>query len=107
MLALDPPLEGKALHASFETPGPMLAGFERAAERALAMGADVLIPAEGIIAALLTDRGIFRFRDAPVMDVFGVTWSYACMLAELRASSGLGSPAAAATPRPTPSCSAA
>ncbi|PZW43083.1 Asp/Glu/hydantoin racemase [Humitalea rosea] len=90
VLALDPPLEGKALHASFETPEPMLTGFERAAERALAMGADVLIPAEGIIAALLTDRGIFRFRDAPVMDVFGVTWSYACMLAELRASSGLG-----------------
>ncbi len=90
VLPLDPPLEGAVLHASFEHPEPVVHSFERAADAAIAHGADVLIPAEGVIAALLTDRGITRHRDAPVMDVFGVTWSYACMLAELRASSGLG-----------------
>jgi Asp/Glu/hydantoin racemase len=90
VLPLDPPQEGAVLHACFEKPAAVLESFDRAAAAALAAGADVLIPAEGLIAALLTDRGVTRFQGAPVMDVFGVTWSYACMLAELRASSGLG-----------------
>lgn len=88
--SLDPPQSGPVLHACFEQPAAVLESFDRAAAVALAAGADVLIPAEGLIAALLTDRGITRFEDAPVLDVFGVTWSYACMLADLRESSGLG-----------------
>jgi Asp/Glu/hydantoin racemase len=89
VLSLDPPQTGPVLHACFEKPTAVLESFDRAATAALAAGADVLIPAEGLIAALLTDRGITQFQGAPVMDVFGVTWSYACMLADLRESSGL------------------
>jgi Asp/Glu/hydantoin racemase len=89
VLALDPPVQGAELHACFERPDAVLEGFERAADRALARGAEVLIPAEGLIAALLTEHGIARFRDAPVVDVFGVTWAYALMLSELRATCGL------------------
>jgi Asp/Glu/hydantoin racemase len=89
ILPLDPPIQGAELHACFERPQAVLDGFHRAAALAVEKGADVLIPAEGLIAALLTEHGITRLHDAPVMDVFGVTWSHALMLAELRASSGL------------------
>jgi len=89
VLVLDPPLEGSVLHGSFAVPQPAIAAFEAAAERAIAAGADVLVPAEGVIAALLTDLGIFRYRDCPILDVFGLSWSYACLLAEARRSSSL------------------
>lgn len=90
VVSVTPPLHGPVLHNAFEEPGPALERFEHAAREALADGADVLVPAEGILSVLLADRGITRFENAPVIDVFGVTWSYALMLANLRRTIGLG-----------------
>ena len=90
VLSMEPPLEGAPLHSSFADPAELIARFEKDAARAIANGADVIIPAEGIIAVILTEAGFTRFQDAPVMDVFGVTWSYAVMLATLRAKANLG-----------------
>lgn len=89
VLSLSPAFEGPVLHGVFADPGPIMAAFEQAAAKAIEMGADVLIPAEGIIAVLLAEQGVTRFRNATVMDVLSVTWSYACMLAKLRARAGL------------------
>jgi len=88
VLSLEPKFETVALHASFQQPDAIMASFNEAADRAIAAGADVIIPAEGIICALVTDLGVTRHRDAPVMDVFGTTWLYARMLAELQERSG-------------------
>lgn len=90
VVSLDPALEGPVLHGLFQDPKPLAESFENAAARVIANGADVIIPAEGIIAIILTEGGLVRFQDAPVMDVFGVTWSYAAMFANLRAKAGLG-----------------
>jgi Asp/Glu/hydantoin racemase len=90
VLSVEPALEGPVLHGAFDNPAPVLASFERAAERAIASGADVIIPAEGIIAIIVTEQGLTRFKDAPVIDVFSLTWRYAMMLADLKAKTGLG-----------------
>ncbi len=90
VISVDPVLEGTVLRQSFDDPKGLIESFERASAQAIAMGADVLIPAEGIIAVILTEAGVTRIQDAPVMDVFGVTWSYAAMFANLRAKAGMG-----------------
>jgi allantoin racemase len=89
VVSVTPALQGPVLHDAFEEPAPALERFERAAREALVNGADVLVPAEGILSVLLADRGVTRFENAPVIDVFGVTWSYALMLANLRSTIGL------------------
>ncbi len=89
VVAVTPALLGPVLHNAFETPEPVLERFERTSRDVLARGADVIVPAEGILAVMLADRGITRFENAPVLDVIGITWSYAAMLANLRARCGL------------------
>ena len=87
--SIDPPLEEPALAAAFENPRPVIDSFERAACAAIADGADVIIPAEGMLAELLHVNGVRSVRRAPVIDVFGVAWAYAAMLARLREQTGL------------------
>jgi len=57
--------------------------FRRAAERAVAKGADVIIPAEGVLAELLYGAGIRTIAGATVVDVFGALWAYELMLIRL------------------------
>lgn len=87
--SIDPPLDEPALAAGFENPGPVIESFRKAALLAIADGADVVIPAEGMLAELLYVNGVREIDSVPVLDVFGVTWAYAAMLARLRAQTGL------------------
>jgi Asp/Glu/hydantoin racemase len=87
--AIDPPLDEPALARGFEVPAPVIASFKRAAERAIADGADVVIPAEGMLAELLYVNGVASIGGAPVVDVFGTAWAYAATLVRLRRSSGM------------------
>ncbi len=87
--SIDPPLEEPALAEGFRNPGPVIDSFRKAALRAIADGADVVIPAEGMLAELLYVNGIRQIDSVPVLDVFGATWAYAAMLAGLRARTGL------------------
>ncbi len=87
--AIDPPLDEPALASAYANPGPVIDAFTRAAQAAIAKGADVVIPAEGVLAELLYAHGVRSIAGAPVMDVFGTTWAYAAMLARLWARSGL------------------
>lgn len=90
VVSLEPAFEGPQLRAAFEDPGPLIDSFRSASIKALKNGADVLVPAEGIIAVILTQAGITRIEGAPVIDVFGVSWSYAAMFANLRKTAGMG-----------------
>ena len=87
--SIDPPMDEPALAAGYANPGPVIAAFTRAAERAVAAGADVIIPAEGVLAQLLVINGVKTIAGAPVLDVFGAAWSYALMMARLWARTGL------------------
>jgi hypothetical protein len=89
VVSLDPAFEGRRLHAAFDDPRELIESFERSSLKALENGADVLVPAEGIIAVILTQAGFTRFREAPVIDVFGVTWSFAAMFVNLRKTAGM------------------
>jgi Asp/Glu/hydantoin racemase len=81
--AIDPPLEEPALAAAYERPEPVVSAFQRAAERAVARGADVIIPAEGVLAELLYGAGVRSIAGATVIDVFGALWAYELMLIRL------------------------
>lgn len=89
VVALDPPLDEPALAASYADPAPVIANFTAAAGHLVARGADVIIPAEGVLAELLVRHGIREIAGAPVMDVFGVTWAYALMQIRLWSKTGL------------------
>jgi allantoin racemase len=74
--------------AAYDEPGPLLAAFETAARRAIAEGANVIVPGEGPLNVFLADQGITRVDDVPVLDSLGT-----CVrVAELRAASGLRPP---------------
>jgi hypothetical protein len=66
-----------------------VASFEATARRAIAEGADVIIPAEGVFNELLFAHGVQRIDGVSVMDCVGVTFLYAEMLVNLRRATGL------------------
>jgi allantoin racemase len=65
-----------------------IAAFQEAARLAIARGADVLIPAEGIINVLLADLGVREVDGVPVVDSWAVVLGYAEMLVRLRVTVG-------------------
>lgn len=87
--ALDPPLDEPALARAYADPAPVIANFTAMAKRLVARGADVIIPAEGLLAELLVRHGVREIAGAPVMDVFAVTWAYALMEIRLWSRTGL------------------
>lgn len=89
VLAIDPPQDEPALARGFAEPAPVIEAFTRAALGAIAEGADVIVPAEGMLAELLFANGVHSIGGAPVVDVFGTSWAYAAMLVRLRAQSGM------------------
>lgn len=89
VVALDPALDEPALALAYADPQPVIANFTAAAERLIARGADVIIPAEGVLAELLMRHGVRQIAGAPVMDVVGVAWAYALMQIRLWSTTGL------------------
>ena len=87
--AMDPPLDEPALARAYADPAPVIANFSAVAERLVRRGADVIIPAEGVLAELLVRHGVREIAGAPVMDVFAVTWAYALMQIRLWSKTGL------------------
>jgi allantoin racemase len=87
--AIEPALDEPALALAYDNPDPVIATFTRAAERVIAKGADVIIPAEGVLAELLYAHGVRTIARAAVLDVFGTTWAYALMLVRLWSRIGL------------------
>ena len=89
VMSIDPPMDRASPRQGLRRPGPVIAAFTRAAERAVAAGADVIIPAEGVLAQLLVINGVRAIAGAPVLDVFGAAWSYAQMMMRLWSRTGL------------------
>lgn len=77
------------LAAAFDAPDAVLASFTASAREALAAGADVIVPAEGVINELLVAQGVVEIDGAPVLDAVGTVVLHAKMLAELRERTGL------------------
>lgn len=54
--------------------------FAEAAAREVGAGADVVVPAEGVLAEIVHGEGVVEVDGAPVLDSLGVTWLHAEML---------------------------
>ena len=67
--------------AAYADPAPLLEAFTVAARRAIAAGANVIVPGEGPLNVFLADQGVSRVDDVPVLDSLGT-----CVrVAEMRA----------------------
>lgn len=87
--SIEPPLDERQLADAFAHPALLLASFDRAARRAIDDGAELIIPAEGVLSEFLHGQGVAKVGQVPVMDSFAVAWSYAVMMASLRSGTGL------------------
>jgi hypothetical protein len=81
--AIEPPLKESALAAAYGRLAGVVEAFRRAVEQAVAKGADVIIPADGVLGELRYASGVCNIAGAVVFDVFGATWDYALMLLRL------------------------
>lgn len=77
------------LDEALREPAKLVADFEVSAAAAVAAGADLLIPAEGVFNEVLFKNGIARFQDTPVMDCVGAALLAAEMLVNLRRRAGI------------------
>jgi allantoin racemase len=64
--------------------------FEEAARGAIADGADLLIPAEGLLNTLLSHGRVEEVDGIPVQDSYAATLCFAEMMDRLKRSGGLG-----------------
>jgi Asp/Glu/hydantoin racemase len=75
--------------AAYNDPEPLLAAFSAAARRAVAEGADVIVPGEGPLNVFLADQGVHRVDDVPVLDSLGTCVRVAELRAAQHAATGL------------------
>jgi Asp/Glu/hydantoin racemase len=89
VLPLDPPVTENDLESMHGGGGDLEDRVEEVARRAVAQGADLIIPAEGVLNTALVRRGIRTLAGVPVMDAYGTLLSYAEMLVRLHRSTGM------------------
>ena len=86
---IDPPVTEEQLSRAFAEPEAVLPSVRAAIDTAIAAGADVIIPAEGVISELLVDQGVTEVDGVCVMDSVGAVVLYAELLVALRERTGL------------------
>jgi Asp/Glu/hydantoin racemase len=83
-VSLDPPIDEFALEAGEEASRAIEARFDAACARVIAQGAEIVIPADGVLNEFLVRRGrLSAHGDVPVMDSLGVMFQHAAFLARL------------------------
>ena len=86
---LDPPVTEPELDAAFGGSASLVARFRAHAERLIAAGADVIVPAEGLLNTIMVRHGLREVSGCPVLDSYGGLLNYAELLVGLRRRSGL------------------
>jgi len=87
--AIEPDVTEKKLGQALTAPSTYLELFNAKATAAVEKGADVIIPAEGILAAAVSTAGLSSIRGAAIVDGIGVPVAYAEMLIRLRKGCGM------------------
>jgi Asp/Glu/hydantoin racemase len=86
-VSLDEPVgENRVSEALRGDSTTLVASFERAARSALTSGADLVIPAEGILSEVVRRAGVTAVDGAPVLDAVDVAIEHTVMLAALQQS---------------------
>ncbi|MGE7665949.1 aspartate/glutamate racemase family protein [Ureibacillus composti] len=73
----------------FNNPQPVIDSFVESAEKAIAQGADVIIPGEGPMNVFLATHGINRIGDVPIVDSFAAGIKMCESLTDLKKNSGV------------------
>ena len=89
ILTLDPELDEAAAVALLADPAAGLAAFRAAASRAVAAGADAVIPAESILATLVARHALYEQDGAAVLDAVAIPAAFAEMVVTLHRRAGL------------------
>jgi allantoin racemase len=69
---------------AFDRPDRLIDAFANAARRAIARGAESIIPGQTIMAEILWQQGVRRIDETPVIDALGVTIATAELLVRMR-----------------------
>lgn len=89
ILPLEPRITEKDLVAAFDAPDRIVEAFSATARAAVAAGAELVIPAEGVLNELLYAHRVQRIDDTPVLDCVGATFLHAELMVRMRRTSGL------------------
>jgi len=88
-LTIDPPVMEYQMEGDVEQGNLVEKLFLQTCDRAIASGADVIIPSEGVLNEFLYQRGINSYKSIPILDANAIMWQYAVMLAKLKKASGI------------------
>lgn len=90
-VSLDPPIDEFALEADEATARAIEERFEKACARIVERGAEVIIPADGVLNEFLVRRGrLSAPGGVPVMDSLGVLFQHAAFLSRLARTKAAG-----------------
>jgi allantoin racemase len=90
------------LNAAFDAPADIIARFTAVAEQAVAAGADVVVPAEGVLNEVLHANGVKTIAGATILDCVGAALLYAEMMIALRSRLATGAGRRWSYARPSP-----
>jgi Asp/Glu/hydantoin racemase len=89
VIPMHPGIDEYMLEADDETSAPIVEGFRAACRKAIAAGAELIIPGDGFLNEFLYRRRFVAFEGAPVMDALGVLFHHAAFMARMQSSLGL------------------
>ncbi len=90
-VSLDPPIDEFALEADEDVARAIEARFEAACAQVIGRGAEIVIPADGVLNEFLVRRGrLTAHGDVPVMDSLGVLFQHAAFMVRAARTTGLG-----------------
>jgi Asp/Glu/hydantoin racemase len=82
--------EAQLMAAAASDPQAVLKSFTKAARHAIAhSGAEVIVPAEAVLATLIIANQLKEIDGAPVVDCLAIAWRYTLMMIRLRNDCGL------------------
>lgn len=98
--ALEPPIDEHELDDAFAGSPGFVARFSDQARGLIARGADIIVPAEGVLNVALVRNGVRTVDGAPVLDSYGALLGLAETMVRLRRHCGLSVSRAGAYARP-------
>jgi hypothetical protein len=95
------------LETNFKRPGPYIEKFKKAARAAIAPGADAIIPAEGLVAAMIAINHVHEIDQIPIIDSIAAAVLFAEFAVSMKQRAGLEPSRRFVYARPSPAALAA
>jgi Asp/Glu/hydantoin racemase len=86
---------------SFDDPEPVLTAFEKAGQRAVDSGAEVILPGCGLLNLIVVQNGMTNIKGATILDVSGALMKTAEAMIVMKNVSGIGTSRAGLYEMPT------